>query len=130
MTGKKLTEYSFWIGKIADIVVREKSWNILLHKRTYNGNIQKIYINFQNNISKQYINIGDIVEVNGIIQIEFDTAGVCRWGNNIKVVWTERQANYQPKQEPQPQPQQEPKKEIDFEFESMLQELDSEVKKL
>ena len=130
MTSKKLTESCYWSGKIADIVVREKSWNILLHKRTYNGNIQKIYINFQNNISKQYINIGDIVEVNGIIQIEFDTAGVCRWGNNIKVVWTERQANYQPKQEPQPQPQQEPKKEIDFEFESMLQELDSEVKKL
>lgn len=128
MTGKKLTESCYWSGKIADIVVREKSWNILLHKRTYNGNIQKIYINFQNNISKQYINIGDIVEVNGIIQIEFDTAGVCRWGNNIKVIWSDRQANYQPKQEPQPQ--QEPKREKDFEFESMLEELESEVKKL
>lgn len=127
MTGKKLTESCYWSGKIADIVVREKSWNILLHKRTYNGNIQKIYINFQNNISKQYINIGDIVEVNGIIQIEFDTAGVCRWGNNIKVIWSNGQANYQPKQEPQPQ---EPKREKDFEFESMLEELESEVKKL
>lgn len=130
MTGKKLTESCYWSGKIADIVVREKSWNILLHKRTYNGNIQKIYINFQNNISKQYINIGDIVEVNGIIQIEFDTAGVCRWGNNIKVIWSDRQANYQPKpQEPQPQPEAK-KQEIDFEFDSILEELESEVKKL
>lgn len=128
MTGKKLTEYSFWIGKIADIVVREKSWNILLHKRTFNGSIQKIYINFQNTVSKQYYQIGDIVEINGIIQVDFDTQAVCRWGNNIKVVWTERQTTPKPKAEPQPQ--QEPKKEIDFEFENMLQELDSEVKKL
>lgn len=128
MTGKKLTEYSFWVGKIADIVVREKSWNILLHKRTFNGSIQKIYINFQNTVSKQYYQIGDIVEINGIIQVDFDTQAVCRWGNNIKVVWTERQTTPKPKQEPQPK--QEPKKEKDFEFESMLQELDSEVKKL
>lgn len=130
MTGKKLTEYCYWSGKIADIVVREKSWNILLHKRTYNGNIQKIYINFQNNISKQYINIGDIVEISGIIQIEFDTAGVCRWGNNIKIIWSNGQANYQPKpQEPQPQPEAK-KQEVDFEFDSILEELESEVKKL
>ena len=129
MTGKKLTESCYWSGKIADIVVREKSWNVLLHKRTYNGNIQKIYINFQNNISKQYINIGDIVEINGIIQIEFDTAGVCRWGNNIKIIWSNGQANYQPKPQ-EPQQPQEPKREKDFEFESMLEELESEVKKL
>lgn len=127
MTGKKLTESCYWSGKIADIVVREKSWNILLHKRTYNGNIQKIYINFQNNISKQYINIGDIVEISGIIQIEFETAGVCRWGNNIKIIWSNGQANYQPKQEPQPEAK---KQEVDFEFESMLEELENEVKKL
>lgn len=129
MTGKKLTEYSFWIGKIADIVVREKSWNILLHKRTFNGNIQKIYINFQNTVSKQYYQIGDIVEINGIIQVDFDTQAVCRWGNNIKVVWTDRQANYQPKQEPQPQPKAK-KQEVDFEFENLLEELNNEVKKL
>mgnify|MGYP003291068531 CR=1 FL=1 len=131
MIGKKLTEYCYWTGKIADIVVREKSWNILLNKRTFNGNIQKIYINFQNNVSKQYFQIGDIVEINGIIQIDFDKQTSCRWGNNIKIVWTERQTHYQPRPQIEPeQPQQEPKKEIDFEFESMLQELDNEVKKL
>lgn len=124
MTGKKLTEYSFWIGKIADIVVREKSWNILLHKRTFNGSIQKIYINFQNNVQSKYYQVGDIVEINGIIQIDFDKQTSCRWGNNIKVVWNDRQPTFTP------QPQQEPKKEIDFEFESMLEELNNEVKKL
>lgn len=124
MTGKKLTEYSFWIGKIADIVVREKSWNILLHKRTYNGSIQKIYINFQNNVQSKYYQVGDIVEINGIIQIDFDKQTSCRWGNNIKVVWNDRQPTFTPQQP------QEPKKEIDFEFESMLEELNNEVKKL
>ena len=128
MTGKKLTEYSFWIGKIADIVVREKSWNILLHKRTFNGSIQKIYINFQNNVQSKYYQVGDIVEINGIIQIDFDKQTSCRWGNNIKVVWNDRQPTYTP--QPQVEPQQEPKKEIDFEFESMLEELENEVKKL
>lgn len=131
MTGKKLTEYSFWIGKIADIVVREKSWNILLEKRTFNGNTQKIYINFQNNIQSRYFQVGDIVEINGIIQVDFDKQTSCRWGNNMKVVWSDKQPAYTPQPKPQePQPQQEPKKEIDFEFESMLQELDNEVKKL
>lgn len=131
MTGKKLTENCYWSGKIADIVSREKSWNILLHKRTYNGSIQKIYINFHNNISKQYYQVGDIVEINGVIQIEFDTAGVCRWGNSIKLIWSDRQANYQPTYQPQPQqPKQETKPEMDFEFDSILEELNSEVKKL
>ena len=131
MTGKKLTENCYWSGKIADIVVREKSWNILLHKRTFGGNIQKIYINFQNNISKQYIQVGDIVEINGIIQIEFDTAGVCRWGNSIKIIWSDRQQTFTPRPQIEPEPQPEAKKqEIDFEFDSILEELDSEVKKL
>lgn len=135
MTGKKLTEYCYWTGKITDIVVREKSWNILLNKRTFNGNIQKIYINFQNNVSKQYFQIGDIVEISGIIQIDFDKQTSCRWGNNIKIVWTDRQTNYQtnyqprPEIEPQPKPQA-PKQETDFEFENLLEELNNEVKKL
>lgn len=124
MTGKKLTEYSFWIGKIADIVVREKSWNILLEKRTFNGNTQKIYINFHNNIQSRYFQVGDIVEINGIIQIDFDKQTSCRWGNNMKVVWSDKQPTFTP------QPQPEAKKEIDFEFESMLEELNNEVKKL
>lgn len=128
MTEKKLTEYSFWIGKIADIVIREKSWNILLQKRTFNGNIQKIYINFQNNIPSKYFQVGDIVEVNGTIQVDFDRQTSCRWGSSIKLVWNDKQPTYTP--QPKAEPQQEPKKEIDFEFESMLQELDSEVKKL
>ena len=128
MTGKKLTEYSFWIGKIADIVVREKSWNILLHKRTFNGSIQKIYINFQNNVQSKYYQVGDIVEINGIIQIDFDKQTSCRWGNNIKVVWSDKQPTFTPK--PQVEPQQQPKQEIDVEFESMLKELENEVKKL
>ena len=131
MTGKKLTEYSFWIGKIIDIQVREKSWNVLLHKRTFNGSIQKIYINFQNTVSKQYFQIGDVVEINGIIQIDFDKQTSCRWGNNIKVVWTERQMNYQPRPHiPEPEAKQETKPEKDFEFDSILEELESEVKKL
>lgn len=130
MTGKKLTEYSFWIGKIADIVVREKSWNILLHKRSFNGSTQKIYVNFQNNVQSKYFQVGDIVEINGIIQIDFDKQTSCRWGNNIKVVWSDRQATYTPQPKPQ-EPQPEAKKqEIDFEFDSILEELESEVKKL
>lgn len=129
MTGKKLTEYSFWIGKIENIQVREKSWNILLHKRTFNGSIQKIYINFQNNVQSKYFQIGDIVEINGIIQIDFDKQTSCRWGNNIKVVWTERQMNFQPRPHIA-EPKQETKPEIDFEFDSILEELESEVKKL
>lgn len=133
MTGKTLTEYSFWIGKIADIVVREKSWNILLEKRTFNGNTQKIYINFQNNIPSKYFQVGDIVEVNGTIQIDFDRQTSCRWGSSIKVVWSERQQTFTPQpktqQEPQPKPQA-PKQETDFEFENLLEELDNEVKKL
>lgn len=130
MTGKKLTEYSFWSGKIADIVVREKSWNILLHKRSSNGSIQKIYINFQNTISKQYYQIGDIVEISGIIQIDFDRQTSCRWGNIIKLVWSDRQQTFTPRPQPEPETQPETKQEIDFEFDSILEELDSEVKKL
>lgn len=124
MTGKKLTEYSFWLGKIADIVVREKSWNILLHKKTFNGNIQKIYINFQNNIQSKYFQIGDIVEINGIIQIDFDRQTSCRWGNTIKIIWNDRQQTFTPK------PQPETKQEMDFEFDSILEELNNEVEKL
>lgn len=131
MTEKKLTEYCYWIGKIADIVVREKSWNILLHKRTYNGNIQKIYINFQNNIQSRYFQVGDIVEINGIIQIDFNRQTSCRWGNSIKVVWNDRQQTFTPRPQIEPEPQPEPKKqEMDFEFDSILEELESEVKKL
>ena len=128
MTNKnKITEYSFWSGKIADIVVREKSWNILLHKRTFSGNIQKIYINFQNSIPSKYYQVGDIVEIHGMIQIDFETSGVCRWGNNIKIVWSDKQPTYTP--QPKAEPPQ-PKQEMDFEFDSILEELESEVKKL
>lgn len=120
----KISEYSFWIGKIADIQVREKSWNILLYKRTLAGKIQKLYINFQNTVPKQYYQVGDIVEINGLITIDFESNSTCRWGNTIKIVWTDRQTT-----QPQPKPQA-PKQETDFEFENLLEELNNEVKKL
>lgn len=132
MTGKKLTENCYWFGKIIDIVEREKSWNILLHKRSFNGTTQKIYINFQNNVQSRFFQVGDIVEINGIIQVDFDKQTSCRWGNNMKVVWSDRQTTYtpEPKAEAQQETQPEPKKEMDFEFDSILEELESEVKKL
>lgn len=125
MTNKRLSEYSYWTGKIADIVVREKSWNILLLKKMWNGTIQKLYINFQNAISRKYIQVGDIVEINGIIQVDFEKQGVCRWGNSVKVIWTDRQIEPKAQQAPQPQDFK-----MDFEFETLLEELDNEVKKL
>ena len=128
MTGtNKISEYSFWVGKIADIQVREKSWNILLYKRTLAGKIQKLYINFQNTVPKQYYQIGDIVEINGLITIDFERNSTCRWGNTIKIVWTDRQTYTPQPQQPKPQP---PKQETDFEFENLLEELNNEVKKL
>lgn len=129
MTNKKLTEYSSWIGKIADIVVREKSWNILLHKRTFNGSVQKIYINFQNVISRKYIQVGDIVEIKGIIQVDYERNSACRWGNSIKTIWTDRVIEPKSQQDTQEQPQPQDFK-MDFEFETLLEELDNEVKKL
>ena len=130
MTNQKLTEYSSWIGKIADIFIREKRWNILLHKRTFNGSVQKIYINFQNVISRKYIQVGDIVEIKGIIQVDYERNSACRWGNSIKTIWTDREVEPKVQQQaPQVQPQPQDFK-MDFEFENLLEELDNEVKKL